>query len=112
MSAEPEPLPNFTPRELARRLAAGERWVLLDVREPFECAIASLPGSTFVPLGELARRVVELEPEAATVCICHHGLRSARAAAWLSAQGFRQVANLSGGIDRWAEELDPALARY
>jgi rhodanese-related sulfurtransferase len=102
----------LAPRELAAKLRAGEALVLLDVREADEVAICALPGSRHVPLGDVARRARELDPDAATVCICHHGVRSAHAAAALERLGFERVYNLTGGIDRWAEEVDPAMARY
>ena len=106
------PIASIAPAELARRLAAGERLVLLDVREPFELAAARIEGVRAIPLGELARRAGELDPDAPTVCICHHGIRSARAAGHLAALGFRSVSNLSGGIDRWSLEVDPRIPRY
>jgi rhodanese-related sulfurtransferase len=109
MSNTPESL---SPKELAARLAAGEALVLLDVREVEELAICALPGVTHVPLGELSRRHIELDPEAPTVCICHSGRRSAHAAAGLVQLGFEHVFNLTGGVDRWAVEVDPAMARY
>lgn len=102
----------LTPRELRAKLDAGERLVLLDVREPSELALGSIAGSVAIPLGELARRAGELDPRAPTVCICHHGVRSANAAAALARLGFTQLYNLSGGIDRWAEDVEPAMKRY
>jgi rhodanese-related sulfurtransferase len=73
----------LTPAELKVRLDAGEKLVLLDVREPGEVAVCVVAGSKAIPLGELMRRVGELDPSAATVCICHHGVRSANAASTL-----------------------------
>ena len=102
----------LTPAELRARLDAGERLVLLDVREPAELALCSLAGSVAIPLGELARRAGELDPSQPTVCICHHGMRSASAAAALERLGFRQLYNLSRGIDRWANDVEPAMRRY
>lgn len=102
----------LAPVDLARRLADGEPLVLLDVREPEEVAVCALPGSIPIPLGELAVRHVELDPDAPTVCICHHGIRSASAAAALAHLGFERVFNLGGGVDRWAREVDPEMARY
>jgi rhodanese-related sulfurtransferase len=107
-----ESLQPLSPAELARRRAGGESFVLLDVREPFEWEIGHLQGALHVPLGELTRRVGELDPAAPTVCICHHGQRSARAAAWLASQGFERVYNLSGGVERWSLEVDPNMPRY
>ena len=106
------PVSRISPRELAEKLSAGEQVVLLDVREADELAICALPGSVHVPLGDLARRAGELDPGATTVCICHHGVRSAHAAAALERLGFERLYNLSGGVDRWADEVDPAMLRY
>ncbi|MBI5435090.1 MAG: sulfurtransferase [Planctomycetes bacterium] len=105
----------IAPRELARRLAtprAGERLVLLDVREPDELAICRLPGALAIPMGEVPRRLQELDRAAAIVCVCHHGIRSANVAGLLARSGFTHVLNLSGGVERWALEVDPAMARY
>lgn len=100
------------PAEVARRLAAGEDLVLLDVREPEEVELCSIEGSVCIPLGELASRVDELDPERPTVCVCHHGIRSAGAAGLLEMRDFREVMNLTGGIDRWAAEVDAHMPRY
>ena len=85
---------------------------LLDVREPWECAIARLPASLNIPLGDIAARWRELDPAADIVVVCKAGGRSRRAAQFLSAQGFGRVANLSGGIDAWTRDIDPSLAAY
>jgi rhodanese-related sulfurtransferase len=103
---------SVTPAELKRRLDAGEAIVLLDVREPEELALAHLEAAKSIPLGDLETRVGELDPEQAIVCICHHGIRSAHAAQFLKRHGFREVGNLSGGVDRWAVEVDPSMKRY
>lgn len=102
----------ITPLELKARLDAGEELVMLDVREPGELEICAIPGSLHLPLGELTRRYEELEPQATIVCICHHGIRSASAAAFLSSREFGSVINLTGGVDRWAAEVDGAMGRY
>jgi rhodanese-related sulfurtransferase len=102
----------LAPAELARRLAAGAPLVLLDVREPHEWSLCHIAGAVHIPLGELARRHAELDPDVPTVCICHHGIRSAHAAALLASLGFAELYNLAGGIDRWASEVDPKLSRY
>jgi len=98
--------------DLAARLAAGEQLVLLDVREAEELAICALEGAVHVPLSELSVRHIELDPDAPTVCICHHGVRSAHAAAGLARLGFERLFNLVGGVDRWAIEVDPSMPRY
>jgi rhodanese-related sulfurtransferase len=102
----------LSPSDLAERLERGDPLVLLDVREPREVARGTLAGAVPIPLGDLARRASELDPARATVCICHHGVRSAQACAVLARAGFRELYNLSGGVDRWSLEVDPALPRY
>jgi len=102
----------LAPLELKRRLDAGEALQLLDVREPWECAIARLPGCVQIPLGELPARWGELDAAAETVVLCKAGGRSRRAAQFLSAQGFGRVANLTGGIDAWTRDIDPTLFAY
>jgi rhodanese-related sulfurtransferase len=102
----------IAPRELRDRLARGDDLVLLDVREPHEFEIARLSGSVLIPRGELSRRLDELDPERTIVCICHHGIRSLQAAAFLRTRDFPDVMDLEGGIDRWSIEVDPALPRY
>ena len=102
----------MTPAELKRRLDAGERLAVLDVREPWEVAIAQLPGTIHIPLGALPQRVGELDPAVPTVVMCKAGGRSRHAASYLAAAGFAQAINLSGGIDAWARDIDPSLATY
>jgi rhodanese-related sulfurtransferase len=102
----------LSPAELAERLERGDPLVILDVREPRELARGTLPGAVAIPLGDLARRAGELDPGRATVCICHHGIRSAQACSLLARAGFRELYNLSGGVDRWSLEVDPGLPRY
>lgn len=105
-------LVSLRPAELQARLQAGERLVLLDVREPQETRLGMLPGSIAIPMSELSLRVQELDPETPLVCICHHGLRSASVAAALDRLGFEEVCNLAGGLDRWSREVDPSFPRY
>lgn len=100
------------PRSLAARLAAGLTPTLLDVREPYEWAIARLPDARLVPLDTLPDVVHTLDPSAELVVYCHHGMRSAAAVAWLRDRGFRRARNLTGGIDRWSREVDPSTRRY
>jgi rhodanese-related sulfurtransferase len=102
------------PAELAQWLALPEpqRPVLLDVREPWEVAICVIPGSSAIPMGEVPARIDELDPSRPVVCICHHGMRSARVAGFLESRGFADVVNLDGGIDAWAHDVDPSLAKY
>ena len=85
---------------------------LLDVREAWEFRIVHFPGSILMPLSEVGERVGELDADACTVVICHHGVRSRAAAMLLEQRGFTDVINLKGGIDAWAREINPAMPVY
>jgi adenylyltransferase/sulfurtransferase len=98
--------------ELRRWQEEGRDLQLVDVRQPVEHAIASLPTAVLIPLRELPRRVRELDPERPVVVHCHLGPRSISATQWLRAQGFARVLSLRGGIDAWSREVDPAVPRY
>ncbi len=103
----------MTPAEVHTARAQGVDLVLLDVRQPEELALASLPGVVHIPMGEVPARVAELPRDRPIVVMCHHGVRSAHVVAYLrEAHGFEQVANLSGGIDAWSCDLDPRVPRY
>ena len=96
---------------------AGSQPVVLDVREPWELQTASVrseDGFEFVaiPMGELPARLAELDRTRPIACLCHHGARSLRVAAFLQQNGFDQLANITGGIDAWSQERDPAVPRY
>ncbi|RMF23988.1 MAG: hypothetical protein D6760_04310 [Deltaproteobacteria bacterium] len=86
--------------------------VVIDVREDHEVEIARLPQALHLPIAELPAAVRFLDPTADYVVVCHHGVRSAEAAAYLLERGFTSVASLLGGIDAWAREVDPTMARY
>jgi adenylyltransferase/sulfurtransferase len=100
--------------ELQQLLATGEPITLLDVREPFEWNISNLAplGAVLIPMGDLPARIDELDPETHVVVYCRTGGRSARAAKFLAKRGFGRVSNLAGGINGWAEEVDPGLRTY
>lgn len=98
--------------ELARLRETAVAPQIVDVREPWEWSLAHLEGVRRIPLRELSRRLAELDPRAETVTLCHHGIRSARAAAILREAGFKRVRNLRGGIDAWAREVDASVPRY
>ena len=100
------------PLELKARLERGDRLSILDVREPGEIAIAQFPGALHVPMGDVPSRVIELDPDAEWVVVCHHGIRSAQVAMYLAHMGFESVINLTGGIDAWSLTADPAVPRY
>ena len=101
-------------RDLADWLADESRPnpVLLDVREPWEVEMCSLPGSLALPMHLVPVRSNELNENDEIVVICHHGARSMQVAMFLERQGFSTLFNLSGGIDAWACEVDPNLPRY
>jgi adenylyltransferase/sulfurtransferase len=110
----PSPPPEITPLELKERLDREQPLLLVDVREAFEREIADLPdhGQRHIPLGELSGRAQELDRDRPLVLYCRTGSRSAWAAQFLQAQGFETVLNLSGGVMRWREEIDPTLQAY
>jgi rhodanese-related sulfurtransferase len=96
--------------------AAVEPLQLLDVREPWEVALAALridgTAAIDIPMMQIPLRLAELERSRPVVCICHHGARSAQVVAFLQMQGFDRVYNLAGGIDAWSIDVDPRVPRY
>ena len=105
-------IPEILPQELKTRLDRGDPLVLLDVREPEEVAIVQLPGAVHIPMGDISGRLHELEPDKEIIVYCHHGIRSMRVAMFLAQRDFAQVKNLAGGIDAWALDVEPGMARY
>ena len=103
---------DITAEQLADKLEHGDQIRLLDVREPHELEISHLDGATVIPLGQLAARLSELDSAEEMVVLCKSGTRSARALELLVSAGFRKVKNLEGGINAWAEEIDPSLPIY
>jgi molybdopterin/thiamine biosynthesis adenylyltransferase/rhodanese-related sulfurtransferase len=101
-----------TASALASELAGAAPPVLIDVREPWEFELAHLEGAQLVPLGELPSRLTELPATASLVTVCHKGVRSERAAALLRRAGFARVRSLAGGVEAWAQEVEPAMRRY
>jgi adenylyltransferase/sulfurtransferase len=104
---------DIEPAELARSLVDADPPTvqLLDIREPWEWAVARIGEPTLLPLGDLEEQVATLDPERELVVYCHHGTRSSVATEWLRARGYR-ARNLAGGIDRWSREVDPSVPRY
>ena len=90
----------------------AEKPLLLDVREPWELRLCAIEGTLHIPMGQIPARLGELDPARETVVICHHGVRSYQVAYFLERKGFQNIYNLSGGIDAWAREIDPAMAKY
>ncbi len=104
-------MPEITPRELKQRLDRGDDLFVLDVREPHEYQICNLNGY-LLPLGDLPRRVHELDSSREIVAHCRSGKRSADAVDFLRKAGFRKIWNLKGGILAWADEVDPSMPKY
>jgi len=102
----------ISPLRLDARLREGASIALLDVREPYEWAIARLTDARLIPLNSLPQAVHSLNRDVEMVVYCHHGTRSQAAVNWLRDQGFGKVRNLVGGIDRWSLEVDPSMRRY
>jgi rhodanese-related sulfurtransferase len=92
--------------------ASGEKFAFVDVRETWEHDTSRIDGATLIPLREIPAHLEPLKEAAKIVLFCHHGMRSLDAAAWLRSQGVADARSMSGGIDRWAVEIDPAVARY
>ncbi len=105
--------PEITAEELRREMdEKGGELVVVDVREPHEWEIAHIEGARLIPLSELPERLSELDGHAEIVTHCHHGARSMKALEILKGAGFGKVRSLAGGIDAWAERVEPGLARY
>ena len=105
-------VPTITPVELRAKLDRNEKFVLVDVREPYEYDICNIPGSKLIPLGELPARLSELDSADDIVLHCKVGGRSAKALKILQEAGFRKLSNLRGGITAWADEVDPSVPKY
>jgi adenylyltransferase/sulfurtransferase len=107
-----EGIPELTPREVADRIARGEDFDLIDVREPHELEIAQYPRGRNIPLGRLAESLSDLDSAREIVVACRTGGRSAKAVRQLNAAGFRRVYNLAGGILRWSDDVDDRVPKY
>ncbi len=110
---------HIRPQELAAwftETAPGQQPLVLDVREPWELQTASVTPEGFellaVPMGSVPQQLAALDPERAVACLCHHGMRSLRVAAFLEHHCFARVDNIAGGIDACACERDPGVPRY
>lgn len=105
-------LPEISPRELKARMDAGDTPVLLDVREPHETQICSIPGATFIPIGELPGRLHELDSAREIIIYCKGEIRTGQAFRLLQQAGFGKLKALEGGIEGWAEDVDPTMPTY
>ncbi|MBW7833036.1 MAG: sulfurtransferase [Simplicispira suum] len=90
--------------------------LVLDVREPWEVALASIQAAGFelraIPMASVPAQLAALDPDQPVACLCHHGARSQNVALFLERNGFAHVANIAGGINAWSGECDPAVPRY
>jgi len=98
--------------EVKEKLDRGDDFVLIDVREPHEYQICNIPAAKLIPLGEVGKRLGELDPEADIVIHCKSGMRSARACGILKAAGFKHVRNMKGGILAWSDQVDSSVPKY
>src|ERR1700722_17167027 len=101
------------PREVKRRLDAGEQLHLVDVREPFEHRQASMGDAELIPMRGVPQSIESLRaaPEPLVV-FCHHGVRSLQVVEWLRSQGLENCRSMAGGIERWSVEIDSSVPRY
>jgi sulfur-carrier protein adenylyltransferase/sulfurtransferase len=99
-------------QELKQKMDSNGAFTIVDVREPFEYEIARIEGSKLIPLGELPSRFGKLPADGEIILVCKSGTRSAHAAELLRTAGFRRAYSLAGGIDAWADEIDPAMQKY
>jgi len=109
--AEP-PVPEITVEELKARQDRGDKFVLLDVREPYEFDVARIPGAKLIPLGELPSRMSELDSADEIVIHCKMGARSAKALRQLQKAGFGKLLNVEGGILAWSDRVDSSVPKY
>ena len=103
---------DITVQELNQKLGLQASFILLDVREPDEFAIAKIAGATYIPMGEVSTRYSELDAESEIIVMCHSGMRSFQVMRLLQGLGFAKVKNLKGGINAWSTEIDPTIQRY
>lgn len=110
------PIPEIDVEQLATLMASNPSLQLIDVREKSEANLAYIPGFDLYPLSEFEqwsdKILSELQSEAETVVICHHGMRSAQLCQWLSMRGFKNVNNVKGGIDAYSRLVDSTIRRY
>jgi adenylyltransferase/sulfurtransferase len=103
---------DITPTEVKAKLDRGDKFQLIDVREPHEYQICSIPGAKLIPLGELPKRLNELDPTVELVAHCKSGMRSAKAIDLLKQSGFKKLRNMKGGILAWSDQVDPSVPKY
>jgi rhodanese-related sulfurtransferase len=105
----------ISPADAKKRLTNSNKTILVDVREPEECAVAHLGAAEYVPMTLVPAAFERLEGLAEAgdlLVLCHHGVRSLQVVVWLRERGLENCYSVAGGIDRWSRELDPAIPRY
>lgn len=105
----------ITAPEVKAQLDAGDAVVLIDVREPGEHAITHIEGAELIPMNTIPQRFQYLEgkaDEGTLIVFCHHGMRSLNVVNWLRGQGIEACQSMSGGIESWSLQVDPAVPRY
>ncbi len=115
LEAPPEAVPmtgDIAPIEVKAKLDRGDNFTLIDVREPHEFQICRIPGSVLIPLGDLPKRLKELDPNAEFVAHCKSGVRSGKAVDLMKQAGFTKVRNMKGGILAWSDTVDPTVPKY
>jgi adenylyltransferase/sulfurtransferase len=103
---------DITVKELKQRMDRGDAPRLIDVREPHEHAICSIPGAELIPAAQFVQRLGEFDPGAEIVVHCRSGARSGRAVEMMTARGFTNARNLTGGVLAWIDEVDPSQKKY
>jgi adenylyltransferase/sulfurtransferase len=104
---------DVTPLEVKAMRERGEDFRLIDVRELDEWNLVKIDGAELIPLSQFQQQAAaQLDPDEKIVLYCHHGMRSARAQGFLKSQGYANVLNLTGGIEAWAQQVEPGMKRY
>ena len=107
---------HFTAKQFQEYLASEATPLLLDVREQWEFEYCSIEGSILIPMGQLAAQLDKLESEIGyereIIMICHHGIRSRQMGYYMEQAGFRNIINLDGGVEQWAQDVDITMKRY
>lgn len=106
------PAIEITPEEVKAKVARGEKFAFVDVREKWEYDTTHIEGSTLIPLRSIPANLAALQAAGEIILFCHHGMRSLDAAHWLREQGVPGARSMCGGIDRWSAEIDPKVPRY
>jgi rhodanese-related sulfurtransferase len=105
--------PEIAAAEVKAKLDAGTALRLIDVREPGEHALCRIEGAELIPMNSIPHRLNELDDDGPVLIVfCHHGVRSLSVVDWLRRQGVENCQSMSGGIDLWSLQIDPAVPRY